>query len=198
MALEDIAMFRTLLDCVVLYPGDAVSAEKLTSLAASHFGNVYIRTTRAETPVIYDNGEEFKIGGLKVHKSRIKNHESRIVVIGAGITLHEALKAQQELAEKGIGIDVIDLYSVKPIDLKTLGAIAKKSKAIITVEDNHHEGGIGEAVLHALQNLLNIQIPVKILSTTKMPKSGKPAELLRYEEIDARSIIEKVRELINE
>src|SRR3989344_4565065 len=194
MALEDIAMFRTLLNCVVLYPGDAVSAEKLTSLAASHFGNVYIRTTRAETPVIYDNGEEFKIGGLKVHKSRITNHESRIVVIGAGITLHEALKAQQELAEANIGFDVVDLYSVKPIS-DELEKIAKESEAVITVEDHFEEGGIGESVKTALAG---IDTPIHSLAVRKMPKSGKPAELLSYEEIDARSIIEKVRELTNE
>ena len=194
MALEDIAMFRTLLNCVVLYPGDAVSAEKLTSLAASHFGNVYIRTTRAEAPVIYDNGEEFKIGGLKVHKSRITNHESRIVVIGAGITLHEALKAQQELAEANIGFDVVDLYSVKPIS-DELEKIAKESEAVITVEDHFEEGGIGESVKTALAG---IDTPIHSLAVRKMPKSGKPAELLSFEEIDARSIIEKVRELINE
>lgn len=190
MALEDIAMFRTLLDCSVLYPSDAVSAEKLTSLAASHFGNVYIRTTRAETPVTYNNNEEFKIGGLKIHKGK----ESKIVVIGAGITLHEALKAQVDLAEKNIGIDVVDLYSIKPISPE-LVKIAKGAKAIVTVEDHFEEGGIGEAVRTALAG---INIPVYSLAVRKMPRSGKPAELLGFEEIDSDAIIEKVKELINE
>lgn len=192
MALEDIAMFRTLHNGVVLYPSDAVSTEKLTALAAEHFGNVYIRTTRAETPVLYSDKEQFKIGGLKLHGSSIKGQVLRVIVIGAGITLHEALKAQQQLAEEKIGIDVIDLYSVKPVseDLKEL---AKNAKAIIAVEDHYEEGGIGEAVRSAL---VNVKVPVHSLAVRKVPRSGKPQELLSYEEIDSNAIIKSVKELI--
>lgn len=193
MALEDIAMFRTLLNSVVLYPSDAVSAEKLTGIAAEHSGNIYIRTTRAETPVIYKNGEVFKIGGLKIHKGKGSSIKGKVTVIGAGITLHEALKAQKELAEQGIGIDVIDLYSIKPMDEKSLTQLAGNSKAFITVEDHFAQGGIGEAVRSALAG---INIPIHTLAVKKMPRSGKPSELLHFENIDYGAIIKKVRELI--
>lgn len=188
MALEDISMFRTLHGGVVLYPSDAVSAEKLTGIAGQHYGNVYIRTTRAETPVLYKNDEEFKIGGLKVH-----GKESGVIVIGAGITLHEALRAQKELKSQKIKITVVDLYSIKPIDSKTLSVLAKKAKAVITVEDHYEEGGIGEAVRSALKD---IKLPIHSLAVRKMPKSGKPAELLDYEEISAIAIIKEVRKIL--
>lgn len=190
MGLEDISMFRTLLNSIVLYPSDAVSTEKLVEEAAKHKGNVYIRTTRMETPVIYKNSEEFKIGGLKIHKGKGSSVKGKVIVIGAGITLHESLKAQEKLAEQGIGIDVVDLYSIKPIDGKSLTKLAKNSKAVITVEDHFAQGGIGEAVRSALAG---INIPIHSLAVKKMPKSGKPEELLNYEEIDAEAIMNAVR-----
>lgn len=191
MALEDIAMFRTLHNGVVLYPSDAVSAEKLVVLASEHVGNVYIRTTRAETPVLYKDDEEFKIGGFKKHGTSIKGQESRIVVIGAGITLHESLKAQKELAEEEIAVDVIDLYSIKPIS-EELKEVVKNAKAVITVEDHYEEGGLGEAVRSAL---CQVMVPIYSLAVRKMARSGKPMELLDYEEISAKAIIEKVKSI---
>jgi transketolase len=192
MALEDLSTFRTLYDGVVLYPSDAVSTEKLSVVMAEHLGNVYMRTTRAETPVLYDNDEEFRIGGFKKHGSRVKRQGSRIVVIGAGITLHEALKAQKELLADNIGIDVIDLYSIKPIDSAELKKATKGAKAIITVEDHYPEGGLGEAVRSALDNN---GFEFYSLAVRKMPRSGKPAELLGYEEIDSGAIINLVKKL---
>jgi len=200
MGLEDIAMFRTLLDSVVLYPSDAVSCEKLVEEAAKHKGNVYIRTTRADTPIIYNPNERFKIGGSKIHRLKVQSSKrknaaqnSRVVIIAAGITLHEALSAQKKLAEKGIEVIVIDCYSIKPIDEKTLRDISKHSKAIIVVEDHYKEGGVAEAVRSAL---FDIKIPIHSLAVAKMPKSGKPSELLDYEEISASAIIRKVKEIL--
>ena len=155
-------------------------------IAAEHFGNVYIRTTRAETPVLYKNTDKFKIGGLMVI-----GKVADIVVIGAGITLHEANKAKEELAKEKIDITVVDLYSIKPIDKDSLTEMAKLSRAFITVEDHYEEGGIGEAVRSAVGNL----VPVHSLVVRKMPRSGKPAELLEYEEIDAAAIVKKIKEL---
>ena len=190
MGLEELAMFRSLLNFVVLYPGDAISTEKLVSEAANHKGNVYIQTTRVETPVIYKKGEKFKIGGSKmVYKSK----KDKITVVGAGITLHEAIKAYQELKKENINIRVIDLYSIKPIDKKTLRKAALDTKAIITVEDHFAQGGLGEAVMSALAE---DRVPVFALAVRRMPRSGKPEELLSYEEIDAKAIIKKVKEII--
>ncbi len=190
MGLEDIAMFRTVLNSIVLYPSDAVSTEKLVEEAAKHFGIVYIRTTRKDTPIIYHEKEDFVIGGSKVLR---KSDKDCITVIAAGVTLHEALAAYEELKKEKVFICVIDLYSIKPIDRESLVEASRVTKAIITVEDHFAEGGLGEAVKSALAN---VTIPVHSLSVKKLPKSGKPEELLDYEEISKKAIIGKVKELI--
>jgi len=190
MGLEDIAMFRAVHGSVVLYPSDAVSTEKLVEEMAKHRGISYMRTTRAETPVLYDNKDEFSIGGSSVLRS---SKDDVITVIGAGITLHEALKAYKELKKESIYIRVIDLYSIKPVDADTLKLAAESTKAIITVEDHFPEGGIGEAVRSAITEEHFI---VHSLAVRKMPKSGKPAELLEFEEISKDTIIHKVRSLL--
>ncbi len=193
MGLEEIAMFRAVSGSVVLYPSDAVSTEKLVWEAAKHNGNVYIQTTRKETPILYGSDEEFPIGGSKTLKS---SDSDVATVIGAGVTLHEALAAYEELKKEGINIRVIDLYSIKPIDVETIKKAAQETRAIITVEDNHHEGGLGEAVLFCLAELAKIQAPVHILCVHKEPHSGKPDELLAFEEIDKNAIINKVKEVL--
>ena len=192
MGLEDIAMFRTLIDSVVLYPSDAVSTEKLVAEAAKHKGNVYIRTTRKDTSVLYSSNDNFSIGGSKTIKS---SSSDVATVIGAGITLHEALAAYEELKKEGINIRVIDLYSIKPLDIATLQKAALETKAIITVEDHFKEGGIGEAVAGALCTY-EVHHILESLCVRKMPKSGKPEELLKYEEIDKDAIVKVIKKLI--
>ena len=190
MALEDLAMFRAILASVVLYPSDAVSTEKLVEAMARHQGIAYLRTTRMATPILYGPEEEFVIGGCKVLRSSDKDVAT---VIAAGVTLHQALAAWEALQQEGISIRVIDLYSIKPLDLAALQTAAKETKALITVEDHYPEGGLGEAVLSALALT---PTPVHCLAVHRKPKSGKPAELLDYEEISAGAIISKVKELL--
>ncbi len=190
MGLEDIAMFRTLLGSVVLYPCDALSTERLVEEAARHWGLTYIRTTRNDTPVIYSKDEEFPIGGMKVLR---ESPSDKIAVIAAGITLHEAIKAYEGLKREGILIRVIDLYCIKPIDSVRLHEAVSPSTAVVTVEDHYAEGGIGEAVRSALSDH---PVPVHSLAVRKMPRSGRPEELLEYEEISEHAIVRKVREIM--
>jgi transketolase len=190
MGLEDIAMFRTLLDSVVLYPSDAVSTDKLVEAMAEHKGIVYLRTTRKDTPILYRNDEYFRIGGSKTLKA---NRKDVATIVAAGITVHEALKAYEELKKENILVRVIDLYSVKPVDIKTLRQAADETNAIITVEDHFAEGGINEAVQSALAEQ---PVPVHALCVRKMPKSGKPDELLDFEGISGKAIMAKVKELV--
>jgi transketolase len=189
MGLEDIAMFRTLLNSVVLYPSDAVAAEKLVEEMAKHKGIVYLRTTRKDTPIIYRNDEVFLIGGSKILKS---SKADRALIVAAGITVHEALRAYEELKKENILARVVDLYSIKPLDADTLVHAARDTGAVITVEDHFAEGGLGEAVLSALAGT---GVPVHSLAVRKMPRSGKPEELLDYEGISFRGIMEAVRGL---
>jgi transketolase len=189
MGLEDLAMMRTVLDSVVLYPCDAYSGERLVEEAAQHQGIVYIRTTRAGTPILYGPEEAFPIGGCKVLR---QSDQDVATVVTAGITVFEALKACDELKENGVNIRVIDLYSVKPVDEATLKDAARETKAIITVEDHYAEGGLGEAVKSALAAT---PTPVYSLAVRKKPQSGKPQELLDYEDISQRAIVARVKDL---
>ncbi|MBU0596674.1 transketolase [Patescibacteria group bacterium] len=188
MALEDISMFRTIQGSVVLYPSDAVSMLALMKKSAKHVGMVYIRSTRNDTPIIYKTNESFVIGGSKVLKS---SNKDKATIVTAGITLHEAIKAYDELGKQGIKIRIIDLYSIKPIDKATLDKAVKDTGCIITVEDHYREGGLGEAVRSALPG-----VRVHSLFVTKMPRSGTGRELLAYEGIDAHSIIKKIKSCV--
>src|SRR4030065_2020747 len=189
MGLEDIAMFRTQLDSVILYPSDAVSTEKLVERAAEYNGNVYIRTTRMDMPVIYNSDDIFKIGGSKIIR---ESKNDKVTVCSAGITLFEALKAYEELKKENILIRVIDLYSIKPIDECSIRKAQEETEAILTVEDHYAEGGLGEAVKSAA----SVKSPVYILAVKKMPLSGKPGELLDFEEISCTAIVNKIKEIL--
>lgn len=187
MALEDLAMFRSVLDSVVLYPCDAVSTEKCVELMADHTGISYLRTTRGKTPILYDNGETFVIGGSKVLR---RSHEDQVTLIGAGVTLHEALKAHDQLKEEGIHARVIDLYSVKPLDLRTLEEAAQETDLLITIEDHFAPGGIGEAICGALSGR---GVPIEMLCVHRRPRSGTSEELLDLQGISAAKIVEAVK-----
>jgi transketolase len=188
MGLEDIAMFRALIESTVLYPADAVSAERLTEAAARENGIVYIRTTRPKTPVIYTNDEEFPIGASKVLHS---SEQDRLTIVAAGITLHEALAAHDHLAERGLRTRVIDAYSVKPIDRATLTTAARETGALIVVEDHAVDGGLGDAVAAAVGAIA----PVDRLAIRELPRSGKGEELLDHYGISARAIEARALEL---
>lgn len=190
MALEDIAMMRSVLNSVVMYPADAVATKAIMKLLTKHVGMSYLRTTREALPVLYKNTEKFKIGGSKV---LYKSTKDIITVIGAGITLHEAQKAYKELKAQKINIRVIDLYSVKPLDLITLKKAAQDTKQIIVVEDHHKEGSLYEAITGAL---INENVKIYSLAVNKMPKSGTPTQLLDYENISAKAIIKLIKKLI--
>lgn len=192
MGLEDIAMMRSILDSVVVYPSDAHSTVCLIEEAAKHHGLVYLRTTRADTAHLYDSHESFPIGGSKTLKTSTRD---AVTLVSAGITLHEALAAYDSLQKEDIIVRVIDLYSIKPIDYAALKKAHDETNAIITIEDHYPAGGIGSAVNDALSALPNRK-PIYQLSVTKEPKSGKPGELLSYEEIDAEAIVKKVREIV--
>jgi len=187
MGLEDMAMFRGIPDCAVLYPCDAVSTEKLVEAAARHEGMVYIRTTRMKTPIIYDPDDDITIGGCAVLR---ESADDVATVVAAGVTVHEALKAHEALAADGVAVRVIDAFSVQPLDLETLRRAGEQAGPIITVEDHYPAGGLGEAVAAALAA---DPVAVHVMAVRKRPMSGKPADLLDYEEISADAIAEKVR-----
>lgn len=190
MGLEDISLFRSLFNSVVLYPSDAVSAEKIMETAIRYDGIAYIRATRMDLPVIYKNSEKFPLGKCKVVRQSEHDH---VTIIAAGVTLHTALAAYDELQKSSVAVRVIDLYSIKPLDTETLRTAAQETKVCIVVEDHVPEGGIGEAVCGALSGL-----PVRIctLSVKKIPHSGTAQELFEYEDISQDAILRTVKECL--
>ncbi|MBW2990581.1 transketolase [Candidatus Woesearchaeota archaeon] len=188
MGLEDLSMFLAMPNSAVIYPCDAVSTEKLIREMGKHKGISYMRTTREKTPVIYEHTEDFQIGGLKVLR---KSNSDKALVIGAGITVHEALKAHDLLIRKGINIRVIDLYSVKPIDEPELVKHAKQCRNNVIVVEDHYANGIGPVVSQVLGKTKHLYIKEN-LYIKEIPRSGKPEELRAKYRINADAIVKAV------
>ena len=205
MALEDISMMRAVFESVVLYPSDGVSCAHLVKAMADTDGISYMRTTREKTPILYKNDEEFPIGGSKVLR---QSKEDKATLIGAGITLHESLKAYEELKKQGINVRVIDLYSVKPIDTNTIVTAAKETGVLIVVEDHWPEGGLGDAVIEAFTqhesskkseiegNGTKVLPKLIKLAVKSMPGSGTPEELMDAAGISANHIVKAVKTVV--
>merc|ERR1740128_278947 len=192
MALEDIAMFRSLPGCTVFYPSDAVAAERAVELSANTRGICFVRVSRPATEIIYGNDEKFEIGKAKVVRS---TPNDQVLVVAAGVTLYEALKAADELKAKGVNIRVMDPFTIKPLDV---GAIKENAAAcggrVITVEDHYPEGGIGDAVLDAVADCRNVV--VRKLAVNAVPRSGPPMELLEMFGISASCIVKAVGDVV--
>lgn len=192
MGLEDIAMFRAIPGSTIFYPSDAVSTERAVELAANTKGICFIRTSRPATAILYKNDESLAIGKAKVIKSSAND---QVLLIGAGVTLHEAVKAADELAKVGINARVIDPFTIKPIDAQAIIKNAKEvGGRIVTVEDHYPEGGLGEAVQSAVA--LERNIIVKKLAVPNVPRSGPPTVLLENYGISARNIVAAVQEIL--
>ena len=194
MALEDLAMMRAVHGSTVLYPSDATSAAALVAAMADLDGVSYLRTTRGAYPVLYPAGESFPVGGAKVLRS---SDADQVTLIGAGVTLHECLAAADALRADGISARVIDLYSVKPIDVGVLTTAAGATGGrIVVAEDHHPEGGMGSAVVDALTAAGRAELSVAHLAVREMPGSGTPAELLDAAGINAQHIADAARKLV--
>lgn len=192
MALEDIAMFRAVQGSTVFYPSDGVSMERAVELAANTKGCCFIRSSRPATEVVHDNNEEFKVGLAKVV---LKSDSDKVTVIGAGITLHEAVQASKLLAAEGINIRIVDPFTIKPLDAATILAAAKATGGkIITVEDHYPEGGIGDAVAGALCEEAGVII--KKLAVRELPRSGPSQVLLETYGIDRKAIVAAVKGML--
>ncbi|GED83812.1 transketolase [Streptomyces sp. 6-11-2] len=194
MGLEDLATMRAVHGSTVLYPCDANQAAELVARMADLDGVRYLRTSRGASPVLYAPEEEFPVGGSKVLRSSARD---RLTVVAAGVTLHEALAAAAALGRDGIAVRVIDLYSVKPVDRDTLREAAEDTGCLLTVEDHHAEGGIGDAVLDAFTDGRPVPRLVR-LAVREMPGSASPAEQLHAAGIDAESIAAAARLLVEE
>ncbi|RNF79942.1 transketolase [Streptomyces botrytidirepellens] len=192
MGLEDLAAMRAVHGSTVLYPCDANQSAQLTATMAELSGIRYLRTSRGGTPVIYPSSERFPIGGSKILRA---TESDRVTLVAAGVTVHEAIAAADRLAQDGISARVIDLYSLKPVDVEALRTAAEVTGRLITVEDHHPEGGVGDAVQGAFADGHPAPRVVRLAVRT-MPVSGTPAEQLNQAGIDAEAITAAARELV--
>jgi len=192
MGLEDISLFGSLPGSIIVQPSDAVSTAKLLQKLYEHTGISYMRTLRPKTPILYRSDEEFTIGGSKILR---QSADDLLTIAATGITVNEALKAQETLVKEGIKIRVVDCYSIKPVDKKTLESCIAETelKIIITVEDHFEHGGFGDFVLAALSMT---GAKVKKLAVDHVSRSGTKDELLSDAHIDAQAIIREVKALI--
>lgn len=193
MGLEDMASLRAVFGSTILYPCDAVQTAKMVVAMADLTGIAYLRTTRANTPVIYGPDEEFPVGGSKVVRS---SDADKVTIVGGGITVHEALAAAEVLATEGIAVRVIDAYSVKPFDAAGVAAaVAATGGRVVVSEDHWPEGGLGEVTATALADA-GMAVRMTRLAVNGMPTSGKPEELLAAAGIDRTAIADAVRKLL--
>ena len=194
MALEDLAMMRAVHGSTVLQPCDANQTARLVAELADTEGIAFLRTLRPKTPVIYDPSEDFPIGGSKIVRS---SDEDVVSIVATGITVHEAIKAADELKDSGLAVRIIDAYSIKPIDGESLRAAARATGGhVVAVEDHWPEGGLGEAVLSALSGEA-YPLHFEHLAVRDMPGSGKSEELMDAAGISANHIADTVRKLAN-
>lgn len=192
MGLEDLAMFRAVHGSTVVYPADPYATEALVRELSAQHGVGYLRSTRAATTVLYGPGDTFPIGGSKTLR---QSDSDRCVIVAAGITLHEALKAHAILKGEGLNVRIIDAYSVKPIDAEGLRAAASAAGGrIVVVEDHWREGGLGDAVLEVFGETGGARI--KKIAVEVLPRSGKPEELLDLYGLSGEKIAAAVREFV--
>uniref|UniRef100_A0AAQ5ZXK4 Transketolase n=1 Tax=Amphiprion ocellaris TaxID=80972 RepID=A0AAQ5ZXK4_AMPOC len=193
MGLEDMAMFRALPTSTIFYPSDGVSTEKAVELAATTRGVCYIRTSRQDSAIIYNSNEDFHVGQAKVV---YQSKEDQVTVVAAGVTLHEALAAAEHLKKERISVRVIDPFTIKPLDIKTISDHTRATRGrILTVEDHYYEGGLGEAVSSAMVNESGFSL--HRLAVSHVPRSGKPHELLKIYGIDRDAIAQAIRKMLS-
>lgn len=190
MALEDLAMMRSIPGSTVLSPSDAVQTVALVEQMVDHPGISYLRTMRGDTPVLYEGSTEFPIGGsVMAHQP----DDATVTIVATGVTVHEALEAARRLDDRGIAAEVLDIYSVKPIDVDALVDAASRTGRIVVVEDHRPEGGLGDAVANALL-IAGSTVSFTHLAVHDLPGSASPTEQRAAAGIDADSIVRVIDE----
>lgn len=185
--LEDLSLMRTLPNMTVMCTSDDTQTKWAIKKIKEINGPVYLRLCRLATPKIY-NEENFEMGkGVQIGEG------TDATIIATGVTVPEAIKAMEELKEKGVNVRVIDMHTIKPIDKEIIIKSAKETKKIITVEDHNIIGGLGSAVCEVLSENYPTQV-IRMGINDRFGISGKAEELLKYFEIDKDSIIKKILE----
>lgn len=195
-AIEDIALMRVIPNMIVIAPADVHEARKATLAAAKHDGPVYIRVGRSDTPVVTTPESPFEIGKAEIFYQGRAEAENKIGIIVTGTLLFNALKAAKELEKEGqMGVTVLHLPTIKPLDKAAVLKLAESSQAIITVEEHQKYGGLGGAIAEYLSEVLPTKI-IRIGVDDQFGQSGEPDELIAHYGMDVRAIIEAGRKVL--
>ncbi len=187
-ALEDIGLMRLIPNMIVIAPCDAIEARKATLVAAKHNGPVYIRIGRSDTPVVTTDDSPFVLGKAEMFYSKKEGTGKSVGIVVTGTLTHNALLAAVELEASGIGVSVLHMATIKPLDVAALTQLAQTHDAIVTVEEHQVQGGLGGAVAEALSSIHPIKI-TRLGVTDQFGQSGEPDELLKHYKLDAPAIV---------
>jgi len=194
-AIEDIAITRVIPKMTVIVPGDSIEAKKATIAAAKLRGPVYIRLAREKTPIITTEETPFEIGRAQTFFKPKDGLEWNVGIIATGALTYQAIMAAKQLENEGLGVSVLHLATIKPLDKETIISFAKSHKAIVTVEEHQMAGGMGSAVSEFLSQ--NYPMKMKIMGVQDVfGQSGTPDELLAHYGLDVNSIKSAVRGLL--
>ncbi len=183
--IEDISLMRTIPNMTVISTSDDLETKWAVREASKINGPVYLRLSRLATPIIYDENQKFEIG-----KAIQIGNGTDGTIFATGVTVSEALKAQEQLKQKGIEVRVVDVHTIKPIDKEIIIKCAKETKKLISIEDHNVIGGLGTAISEVLTD----EYPVKLIRLgikDTFGKSGKAEELMKYFKITAEDIVQK-------
>ncbi|MDD4761595.1 MAG: transketolase C-terminal domain-containing protein [Candidatus Pacebacteria bacterium] len=194
-ALEDLALMRVLPGLRIFIPCDALEAKRMTIAASKIYGPIYLRFARASTPVITSEETPFNPGSSYLLWESNLRAKTEVAIIGAGPILYEALLAARELESEKIPVSVLNLHTLKPFDESAVLELAKKTKAIVSVEEHQISGGLGSAISELLSK--KYPIPMEFVGVNdSFGESGQPDELIKKYGLDSRSIIKAVKKVI--
>lgn len=192
---EDIAIMRAMPNMIVIAPADVHEARKATLAAAKYEGPVYFRVGRSDTPVVTTPESPFEIGKAVKMFSRDESLEKKVGIVVTGLLLYNALMAAKRLQEEGIGVSVLHMATIKPLDTEALAAFASEHDALVTVEEHQVAGGLGGAVAEFLSETNPKRIAMIGLRNT-FGQSGEPEELLKHYGMDIEAIVEAGKKIV--
>ncbi len=193
-AIEDLAITRVIPNLVVLSPCDHIEAKKATLAAAQTNTPVYIRLIRDKTPVITTIDTPFEIGKAQIFFAP-ENGFAQVGIVATGALVHKALMVAKNFTEKGVGVKVLNLSTIKPLDEKALIDLAQETGAIVTVEEHQIAGGMGSAVTECLAQ--HKPVPIEFVGVKdKFGQSGTPAELIEHYGMGEKAITEAVDKVL--
>ncbi len=191
VAMEDLGVVRCIPNMIIINPADAIATKKAIRAAADHFGPIYIRIGRDDSPLLFDEDYQFSIGKANL----LKDIGSQATILATGFMVYQALEAVKFLQKEGIGVRLIEIHTIKPLDTEAIIKAAEETGAIVTVEEHNCIGGLGSAVAEVL--VKNRPVPMEQVAVEDIfTESARPDELREHYGLTTENIIKFVKKVI--